>query len=312
MEAYLKSLGYGVWLAVKNGYIPPTTDIVVESEMKKLENDAKALNARHNSLSTNEFARVVGCATSKEIWDKLQSIHESDERIKEAKLQHYRAQFESLKMTEEETIGIGEQITDAVVVKKILRSAPEVYNAKVSAIEESRNLNQLSLNDLQANLTAYEMRMVKPKTTRSGSDDSNDELTAYLAKRLKKGHGKYKAKLPLKCFNCGGIGHFASKCPKKGKINLTDDEEESEPKKGKKKYVSSKKNYFKKKSLMTKKDNNTSEEESDEEESEDERYETLFMTYGSNTSHKSYEKSDEEEEFEGQCDREVELFHALT
>ena len=25
--------------------------------------------------------------------------------------------------------------------------------------------------------------------------------------------GKCKVKLPLKCFSCGKIGHFASKCP---------------------------------------------------------------------------------------------------
>ena len=30
---------------------------------------------------------------------------------------------------------------------------------------------------------------------------------------MKKGTGKYKGKLPLKCFSCGKIGHFASKCP---------------------------------------------------------------------------------------------------
>ena len=32
-------------------------------------------------------------------------------------------------------------------------------------------------------------------------------------KKLERGTGKYKGKLPLKCFNCGRIGHFTSKCP---------------------------------------------------------------------------------------------------
>ena len=32
-------------------------------------------------------------------------------------------------------------------------------------------------------------------------------------KKLERGTDKYKGKLPLKCFNCGRIRHFASKCP---------------------------------------------------------------------------------------------------
>jgi len=32
-------------------------------------------------------------------------------------------------------------------------------------------------------------------------------------RKLKRGTSTYKGNLPLKCFNCGEIGHFASKCP---------------------------------------------------------------------------------------------------
>jgi len=31
-------------------------------------------------------------------------------------------------------------------------------------------------------------------------------------KKLKKGIGKYKGKIPLICLNCGKFGHFSNKC----------------------------------------------------------------------------------------------------
>ena len=43
---------------------------------------------------------------------------------------------------------------------------------------------------------------------------------ANFVKRLNKGtNDMYRGKLPLICFNCDGIGHFADKCPRKKKRN---------------------------------------------------------------------------------------------
>jgi hypothetical protein len=43
---------------------------------------------------------------------------------------------------------------------------------------------------------------------------------ANFIKILNKGtNDRYRGKLPLICFNCDGIGHFANKCPHKKKIN---------------------------------------------------------------------------------------------
>ena len=39
-----------------------------------------------------------------------------------------------------------------------------------------------------------------------------DEEEANCFRKLKTGHGKYKGMLPFKCFKCGRIKHFASKC----------------------------------------------------------------------------------------------------
>lgn len=50
------------------------------------------------------------------------------------------------------------------------------------------------------------------------SREMNDEeilmaFEALLARKLPKGIGKYKGKLPLKCFSCNQLGNIAINCP---------------------------------------------------------------------------------------------------
>ena len=87
----------------------------------------------------------------KNIWYKIQNIHEGDDNVKKDKLQTHRRKFKSLKMKEEENIasyllyvdeivntiiGLGETVTEPMIVQKVLRSLPLIFDAKVSTIEE--------------------------------------------------------------------------------------------------------------------------------------------------------------------------------
>ena len=103
-------------------------------------------------------------------------------------------------------------------------------------------------------------------------EDLDDEEVVFI-KKLERGTGKYKGKLPLKCFNCGRIGHFSKKYPYP-KQEDSDDEEPCCHKKDQKNKIIYK-NKFKKnnKNLYSKEDSE------DDEISED--VEVLFMGFES-------------------------------
>ena len=80
---------------------------------------------------------------------------------------------------------------------------------------------------------------------------------------MKKGIDKYKGMLPLICFNCGKIGHFASKF---SYAKNSDNDEEESPKKEnkyKKGDMRRNKNKFFKKSLYSKEDGSSLNEDDD-------------------------------------------------
>jgi hypothetical protein len=274
MKTYLMALGADVWDVVETGY---TNLVVLASKDDKLEFsfNAKGMNAILNGLVEVEFVKVMHLDTAKAMWDKLINSYEGNEKVKDAKLQTYKLKFEQLKMNEDETIskyflrveelvnamkGLGENFDDSLLVQKILRSLPDKFNPKVSAIEELNDLKTMSIDQLLGTLTAYEMRINKYKSsTREASfkvdnntDSELDDIEAKFVRRLKKGSGKYQGKLPFKCFNYGKIGHFASKCTHQKKDQNSDDEKKYKYKK-----------YNKKKSLVANNDNSSEDTDSD-------------------------------------------------
>ena len=57
----------------------------------------------------------------------------------------------------------------------------------------------------------------KRKEEKEDTCSCSDEDEAKFVRRFDRSSGKYKGKLPFKCFDCGRFRNYASKCPYKKK-----------------------------------------------------------------------------------------------
>ena len=64
-------------------------------------------------------------------------------------------------------LNLGEKIEDANVARKILRSLPESFRAKVTTIEESKDLDEVKIQELIRSLQTYELELPFHKSGKS-------------------------------------------------------------------------------------------------------------------------------------------------
>ncbi|GKV51608.1 hypothetical protein SLEP1_g58243 [Rubroshorea leprosula] len=211
MKVYILANELRAWIVtMKDPYVP--MKVVGENEVPKEEvewNDEdlgkiminnKAINMLQCALNPTEFHRVSRCDTAKEMWDKLEMKPEESSQDMYIRLNDIVTNLKAL----------GKVYSSQKVVRKVLRSLPKNWEAKKTAIEESKDLNTLKLDDLIGKLMTYEMdiqvdggvKVVEKKKNvvfkannqkeESEDDASNDEssdeedITKLVSKEVKK------------------------------------------------------------------------------------------------------------------------------
>jgi len=160
--AFLCSIDESVWDAVDIGWsrLEAAKSKWDKAALAAANSNSKALNAIFYGVSPDEFHRISHDTIAKEAWQILETTYEGTKKVKDTKLQMLTTSFEELKMSEDElfdlfygklnevVIGkfnLGEKTDDSMIVRKILQSLPESFCAKVIAIEESKDLDDIEV-----------------------------------------------------------------------------------------------------------------------------------------------------------------------
>ncbi|XP_015931901.1 uncharacterized protein LOC107458216 [Arachis duranensis] len=75
-----------------------------DEDKKKIELNAKAVNMLNCAISFEEYRKVSRCKIAKEIWDKLQVIHEGTIQVKQTRIDMMCKEYEMFSMKKEKSI----------------------------------------------------------------------------------------------------------------------------------------------------------------------------------------------------------------
>ena len=96
---------------------------------------------------------------------------------------------------------LGETIPEPKIVRKMLISLRERFHAKITAIEESKDIDKIPLIELVGNLQTYELGLTrigksgkgksmalkaKSSDTNESSEDENSKMKSYITRQFKK------------------------------------------------------------------------------------------------------------------------------
>ena len=105
--------------------------------------------------------------------------------------------YAKLKDIVNSAFNLGETILESKIVRKVLRSLPERFHAKITMIEKSKDIDKIPLTELVSNLQTYELGLsrirksgkgksmalkAKSNDTDESSDDEDSKMKSYITR----------------------------------------------------------------------------------------------------------------------------------
>ncbi|CAN6690854.1 unnamed protein product [Malus baccata var. baccata] len=150
---------YDLWDMVQHGYELPEMEIdaleedLTETQLKTLKQnrmeDARALGIIQGAVSATIFPRIANEETAKGGWEYT--------RMRENEL--LKNYFTRLFDVVNKMKTYGEELPNERIVQKLLISLTKPYDSIVSVIEETKDTETLSVQDVMASLRAFDQRL---------------------------------------------------------------------------------------------------------------------------------------------------------
>ncbi|XP_049934420.1 uncharacterized protein LOC126410182 [Nymphaea colorata] len=166
----------GIWEAAE-----PTAGVAVDTRK-----DKKARSHLLQALPEDLLMQVAKKATAKEVWDCLKTRFVGADRVRNARLQTLKSDFDAMRMQEGESLdqyagrltgmsvryaNLGGTLSDAALVKKLFDTVPNRFLSVIAGIEQFCDLGTMLFEEAVGRLKTYKERS-RPRAF--GTDGNGD------------------------------------------------------------------------------------------------------------------------------------------
>uniref|UniRef100_A0A452Y766 Uncharacterized protein n=1 Tax=Aegilops tauschii subsp. strangulata TaxID=200361 RepID=A0A452Y766_AEGTS len=180
-----------------------------------------AMTIISQSIDDTTLLRVAEKETAADVWAALRSMHVGVERVREARIQSLRLEFDGLKMGDAESVDdfaarfttlvgrireLGDAMEEKYVVKKLLRAVSNKFIHVASSIALFGDTNKMAMEEAIGSLKAHE-KLVKGRET--GREEEQLLMARGQDSSRGRGRGRGRArgggrkhKSEVECYNC--------------------------------------------------------------------------------------------------------------
>ncbi|KAE9605440.1 putative RNA-directed DNA polymerase [Lupinus albus] len=113
---------------------------------------------------------------------------------------------------------------DGHIVEKILCALSDKYNYIVCSIEESKDINEMTVDELYSSLLVHEHKIKRKEVIEQALKVTGDRSALRSSERFGdrgrwcggyrgRGRGRSFNKSTIECYRCHKLGHFQYECP---------------------------------------------------------------------------------------------------
>ncbi|GJV97636.1 retrovirus-related pol polyprotein from transposon TNT 1-94 [Tanacetum coccineum] len=198
---------YDVWEIVEKGVekVDDESSLSVAQRVelqKARKNDQSALTLIYQCLNDAMFEKVKNATTSKEAGE-FEKLHmEESETILDY--------FTRVLTISNEMKRNGESLSDTRMIEKILRSLPPSFDYIVVAIEESKDIDSMTIDQLMGSLQAHEEKLMKRRGkepleqalySKAEDEEEDEEVNEKMSTKKMRSNGLHIEKVVGAAFN---------------------------------------------------------------------------------------------------------------